>query len=226
MSQSFEKNQELIEFAYKELNLKIPKGHEEYERMISGICYDCWDKHLNFGRERAHQLSREYTQIPFQNDDVEAYNKARIGHLKKVLGRVNTATIEAPFTVDYGFNTYIGDNFYANFNLTILDSSIVQIGNDVECGPNVVLCCATHPTDPTERLSAKGEWSREIKIGNKVWLGANVTVLPGVTIGNGCVVGANSVVNKSLPPYSIAVGAPAKVIKKIPGYEDDKRYGI
>lgn len=216
MSTVTEKDQELIQFAYNHLKLNIPKGHQAYENMISGIPYTPWDEQLNLAREDAHQYAREYSQLSYRGKTIDQFNKERVDVLKKFIGEVKgTATIEAPFSVDYGFNTSIGNNFYANFNLTLLDSSIIRIGDDVEFGPNVVLCCAGHPTNPFERLSEKGEFSKQINIGNKVWLGSNVTVLPGVTIGDGVVVGANSVVNKDLPSYTVCVGAPCKVIKQI-----------
>lgn len=217
MSIKTEKDQQLIKFAYENLNIKhVPKGHEEYENMISGIPYDPWVRELNLAREDAHQYAREYSQISYRGKTIEEFNQARADFLKEFIGEVKgMPSIEAPLSVDYGFNTSIGSNFYANFNLSLLDSSIIKIGDYVEFGPNVVLCCASHPTNPIQRLSEKGEYSLPITIGDKVWLGANVTVLPGVTIGDGVVVGANSVVNRDLPAYTVCVGAPCKVIKHI-----------
>lgn len=218
MSVETEKDQELIEFAYKELNIKLPKGNDVYEKMISGMFYDCYDKDIHLARERAHQLAREYARIEFEDDDIETYSDKRLIALKSILGRVNTATIEAPFYVDFGFNIYLGDNFYANFNLTILDCSVVKFGNDCMCGPNVTITAATHSIDPIKRATTHGEWAKKVIIGNNVWLGANVTVLAGVTIGDGVVICAGSLVNKDIPAYSVAVGTPAKVVKKLEGY--------
>ncbi|KAH3673166.1 hypothetical protein WICMUC_003850 [Wickerhamomyces mucosus] len=216
MTQRFEKDQELIKYAYENLKLNVPKGHEEYEKMISGIAYDTLNRELQAGREEAHQSAREYSTLSFRGKSIEEFNQIRLDKLKTLFGEVKgEAVIEAPLSVDYGYNTSIGKNFYANFNLTILDSSIVKIGDFVEFGPNVVICCATHPLEPEERLSKDGEWSRSITVGNKAWIGANVTVLPGVTIGDGAVIGANAVVTRDVPSFSVSIGAPAKILQQV-----------
>ncbi|CCH40922.1 hypothetical protein BN7_456 [Wickerhamomyces ciferrii] len=219
MSSTSTKDQELIDFAYNHLNLNIPKGHDEYEKMISGIPYEAWNQQLQESREEAHQSAKEYSAISYRGKSIDEFNKERHDKLTSMFGKLkSSATIEAPLSIDYGINTYIGENFYANFNLTLLDSSIIKIGDFVEFGPNVVLCCATHPLESDERLAADGEWSRAITVGNRVWIGSNVTVLPGVTIGDGAVIGANSVVTRDIPSFSVSVGAPAKVKKQLKGY--------
>ncbi len=122
--------------------------------------------------------------------------------------------ITTPFYCDYGYNIEIGNNFYTNHNLTILDSNKIIIGNDVFIGPNCCLTAATHPLNYKERNEGL-ETAHPITIGNNVWLGAHVTVLPGVTIGNNVVIGANSLVNKDIPSNTVAVGNPCKVIKEL-----------
>ena len=138
--------------------------------------------------------------------------------LKEFLGECYEDTlIEPTFRCDEGYNTFIGKNFYANYGLTILDYDKVIIGDNVKFGPNVTLSTATHDLDYRIRNSdGDGDITgAPIKIGNDVWLGASVTVLPGVTIGNHAVIGAGSVVNKDIPDDCVAVGVPARVIKKL-----------
>ncbi|MDE5837117.1 MAG: sugar O-acetyltransferase, partial [Paramuribaculum sp.] len=107
------------------------------------------------------------------------------------------------------------DNFYANFNLVILDEAKVSFGDNVFIAPNCGFYTAGHPLDATSRNRGL-EYARPITVGNNVWIGAGVSVLPGVTIGDNCVIGAGSVVVKSIPPFSVAVGNPCKVVKTIP----------
>ena len=132
-----------------------------------------------------------------------------------MLGSVGeNVDIEDTFNCDNGKNIFIGNNFVANYNVTILDVKEVYIGNDVMIGPNTTITTVGHPISPKGRRQRLGVAS-EVKIGSDVWIGANVCVLPGVTIGNNVIVGAGAVVNKDIPDNSLAVGVPAKVIKKI-----------
>ena len=122
--------------------------------------------------------------------------------------------IEPNFYCDYGYNIEIGENFYSNHNLVILDPAKVIFGDNVFIGPNCGFYTASHPLEAEERN--KGiEMAKPIKVGNNVWFGGNVTVLPGVTIGDNCVVGAGSVVVKDIPANSVAVGNPCKLIRTI-----------
>ncbi|KAH7723994.1 hypothetical protein AAVH_08432 [Aphelenchoides avenae] len=122
--------------------------------------------------------------------------------------------VEGPFQCDYGYNIEVGDNFYANVNLVILDAVKVVMGDNVLLAPNVSIHTAGHPLD-VPRRRATMEIAHPVKIGNDVWIGAGATILPGVTIGDGCVIGAGSVVTKDVPANSLAVGVPAKVVKKL-----------
>lgn len=123
-------------------------------------------------------------------------------------------TIHSPFRCDFGFNIHIGENFVGNFNLTILDEAEVIIGDNVMIGPNCSLITITHDLNPAER--AKGLMrAKPIRIGNNVWIAANVTVLPGVAIGDNAVVGAGSVVTKDVPENVVVAGNPAKIIKEL-----------
>ena len=123
-------------------------------------------------------------------------------------------TIEQPFHCDYGYFITIGKNFYANYNLTILDTASVTIGDYVFIGPNVNIYAATHPLD-VERRNQNLEKGVPVKIGNNVWIGGNVTILPGVEIGDNTVIGAGSVVTKDIPSNVLAAGNPCKVIKEL-----------
>ncbi|OAA60377.1 Trimeric LpxA-like protein [Niveomyces insectorum RCEF 264] len=124
--------------------------------------------------------------------------------------------VEAPIHVDYGFNIATGKNVFINFNCTILDTCLVSIGSRTMIGPNVSLFASTHPIDPDLRNGTNGpELGGPITIGEDCWIGGNVTILPNVTIGDGCTIGACSVVTKDIPPYHLAVGSPARVIRKI-----------
>lgn len=122
--------------------------------------------------------------------------------------------VNQPFRCDYGCNIHIGNNFFANFNLTILDEASVTIGNNVFIGPNVSIYTACHPLEPQKRNTG-AEWAESVTIGNSVWIGGDVTILPGVTIGDNSVVGAGSVVTKDVSPYTVVAGNPAKVIKHL-----------
>ena len=123
--------------------------------------------------------------------------------------------VNQPFRCDFGCNIHVGENFFANFNLTVLDEAEVRIGNNAFIGPNVSIYTACHPLDaPTRNTFA--EWAEPVTIGDNVWIGGSVTILPGVTIGDNVVIGAGSVVCRDLPSDCVAAGNPAKVIKRIP----------
>lgn len=116
--------------------------------------------------------------------------------------------------LDYGCNVRLGDRVYSNFNLTILDCSIVTIGHRVMFGPNVSICAATHETDVQSRRD-NVEYAKPVTIGDDCWIGGSVVILPGVTIGEGTTIGAGSVVTKDIPAFSVAMGSPARVVKKV-----------
>lgn len=123
-------------------------------------------------------------------------------------------TIEQPFLCDYGHNIFLGEDFYANFNCVILDEAPVTFGNHVFVAPNCGFYTAGHPLDA--ELRNRGlEYARPITIGHNVWIGAQVCVLPGVTIGDNCVIGAGSVVTKDIPAHSLAVGNPCRVVRHL-----------
>ena len=138
--------------------------------------------------------------------------------LKELLAQSDEQTlIEPPFYCDDGKNIKVGKNFYANYNLMILDADKVTFGDRVVIGPNVTFCAAAHPIHPESRFheGAFPVLTAPITVGDDVWIGANVTVLMGVTIGSGSVIGAGSVVTRDVPPGVVAVGSPCRVLREI-----------
>ena len=189
----------------------------EKQKMLMGIIYNAEEACLIEERNRAKSLTKQYNESRQEDRD---HRKYLMGQIFGKLGQ--NVHIEAPFYLDYGYRTTIGDDFFSNFNLTILDGGGVEIGDRVFIGPNVGIYTANHPTDVRRR--EKGyEWALPVKIGNKVWIGGGVTILPGVTIGDNTVIAAGSVVTKDIPANVVAAGNPCKVIKEA---EEGDRYGI
>lgn len=190
----------------------------EKEKMIIGKLYDSSDYELTKLRQQAHKLSHKYNQTQ------ETNTKLRNKILKTLLPNCeNDIYLQGPIQFDYGIFTRIGKNFYANFNLTVLDCCPVTIGDNVFIGPNCCITTAMHPLLSTERnLQEKSdgsffiqEYAKPIIIGNNCWIASNVIVCGGVTIGNNCVIGAGSVVVKNIPDSFLAAGVPCKGIRKI-----------
>ena len=175
------------------------------EKMLAGELYLANDPDLVADRLRAKQLCHCYNQEPVHpNRQV----------LAELLGYETAAHLEAPLRCDYGYNIQLGRNVYANYNLTILDCALVTIGDNVFMAPNVVLSTAGHPVEVAPRI-AGWEFARPITIGDNVWLGAGVLVMPGVTIGAGTTVGAGSVVTRDIPAGVVAVGNPCRVLRAV-----------
>lgn len=188
---------------------------EDYERMISGMLYNSFVPELANGRFRARQLMDKYNRYFPPNATLDSLAKEREGILKEMMGKVGTGIfMEPPVYVDYGCNISIGERFYANFNTVILDCGIVTIGDRVMFGPFVSIFAATHETEVQSRRD-NIEYAREVKIGDDCWICGHVTILPGVTIGEGCTIGSNSVVTRDVPAWSVAMGSPARVVKKV-----------
>ena len=132
--------------------------------------------------------------------------------------------VTVPFYCDYGFNISVGENFYTNHNVTIPDGAKVTFGDNVFIAPNCVFSTAGHAIDSEQR--GRGlEIALSITIGDNVWIGTNVSVLPGVTIGSNTIIGAGSVVNRNIPDGVIAAGNPCRVIRKITD-ADKKKYPV
>lgn len=182
----------------------------EKEKMLKGMLYDAnYDPQLIEERLECKELCRDYNEL--RPKDIAGRNAL----LRKILGAAGDGLlVEQPFYCDYGYNIRVGKNFFANFNLVILDEAPVTFGDNVFVAPNCGFYTAGHPVDAPERNIGL-EYARPITVGDDVWIGAGVSVLPGVTIGSNCVIGAGSVVTRDIPSNSIAVGNPCRVIKTI-----------
>lgn len=177
--------------------------------MISGQMYNAGDEELGKDRDRCGDLCHDYNQLKTsQTEQCTAVMRQLLG------GCGNKFILRPNVWFDYGYNITIGENFFSNYNLVILDCAKVTFGDNVFIAPNCGFYTATHPTDAEQR-NADLEYALPITVGNNVWIGGGVTVLPGVEIGDNCVIGAGSVVVKSIPANSVAVGNPCKVIRKV-----------
>ncbi len=182
----------------------------EKEKMLLGEIYNAnYDEELIKERQIVKDLCYEYNKIK------PSSMNERKEKIKSILGKTkDNFLIEQPFVCDYGYNIEIGENFYANHNLVILDANKVKFGDNVFIAPNCGFYTAGHPINADMRKEGL-EYAKPIEIGNDVWIGGNVVVLPGVKIGNNVVIGAGSIVNKDIPSNSVAVGNPCRVIKEI-----------
>lgn len=190
----------------------------EEERIFNGGLFASEAPELIDKKRKAHRLSQEFNVL-FEDDA-----DARTEILRDLLGAIGEGTrMLGPIRFHYGCHTRIGSGCFMNFNFTVQDDAPVVIGNHCCFGPNVTIVTPQHPLLPDERRSIvcnDGQrrhvcYARPVTIGDDCWFGANVVVCPGVTIGDGCVVGAGSVVTRDLPPRSLAVGVPARVLRQI-----------
>ncbi|WBW71207.1 serine O-acetyltransferase [Schizosaccharomyces osmophilus] len=192
---------------------------KEYQKMIQGELYYAPDAELDEAREFAKAVARQYNDTlgnpkKLSNDELKKYRAAILSQVMSFEDDGSSVYMEPPINLDYGLHIHIGKNFYANNNCNYLDVAPITIGDNVLFGPGVQLCTATHPLDIATRNSAQ-ELAKPIKVGNNVWIGLSAVILPGVTLGDGCVIGAGSVVTKDIPPNTVAVGSPARVVKEI-----------
>lgn len=184
-------------------------ARSQYERMIAGDYYLADDPRMAQGAQRAVRLCAAYLAAYAVDADAARPLVAElIGDLAP------TAHIRPPLAVDYGAFISVGEGTFINSGLTALDVARITIGRDVQIGPNVQLLTPIHPLESRPRR-AKLEAARPITIEDNVWLGGGVIVLPGVTIGANSVIGAGAVVTKDVPPFSLAVGNPARVIREL-----------
>jgi len=188
----------------------------EKEKMLQGLPYLASEKELQQTR-----LHAQRTCFRYNNTDPK-----HLKERKSIIRGLFEATdalfcIEQPFYCDYGSNISIGNNFFSNYNLTILDCAKVTIGENVMLGPNVAIYTAGHPIHPETRNSGL-EYAFPVHIGNNVWIGGNTVINPNVTICDNTVIGSGSVVTRDIPANVIAVGNPCKVVREIT--EEDKKY--
>jgi maltose O-acetyltransferase len=181
------------------------------ERMLGGDLYLFNDPELAEENAVALDLTAAYNATTARQEPL------RRALLEPLLGSVGAETvIRPPLHVDYGSHLHVGARTFANFGLVALDVATITIGDDVQIGPNVQLLTPTHPVEPGPRRD-KWETAQPITIGDNVWLGGGVIVLPGVTVGENAVVGAGSVVTRDLPADVVAVGNPARVVRAVDG---------
>lgn len=182
----------------------------EKEKCHNGMLYDAnYDEELLRERDLCKDICYEYNSIR------PSMKKEREKIIRRLFGRTGKSfLIEQPFFCDYGYNIEIGENFYMNVNCVILDGAKVVFGDNVFIAPNCGFYSAGHPLDVEQRNKGL-EYAYPIRIGNNVWIGAGVSVLPGVSIGDNSVIGAGSVVNKDIPSGVLAVGNPCKVIREL-----------
>ncbi|MFC6202837.1 sugar O-acetyltransferase [Lactiplantibacillus nangangensis] len=185
------------------------------ERMLAGELYIADDAELGRESRRGKRLARIYSQTTENDGD---YRTELLSQLFNKIG--SNGYVEPPFHTDYGSNTTIGANFYANYDAIFIDVARITIGDNVFMGPRVGLYTAGHPID-AEIRAEQLEYGQPITIGNDVWFGGNVVVNPGVTIGSNVVIGSGSVVTKDIPDGVVAVGNPCHVLRKITDKDRD-----
>lgn len=186
------------------------------ELMLCGYPYRADDVLLSKERMRVRRLTKKY------NQSSPTSLKKRTKLLFKILGkRGDKCIIHPPFYCDYGYNIQVGENFFANYNCTMLDVNKIIIGKNVMLAPGVIITTAGHPIHPDIRNSGL-EYGKPIEIGDNVWIGANAVINPDVTIGNNVVVGSGSVVTSDIPSNVVCAGNPARIIRKIT--ESDKQF--
>ena len=189
----------------------------EYEKMVKGLIYNPGDEKIISEQLQYQDKLWEFNQLkPSQYSE-------KIKYLKEMFAECGeNCYIEPPLHANWGGKrVHLGNNVYANFNLTLVDDVDIYIGNDCLFGPNTVIATAGHPIDPELRARVT-QYNAEVHIGNNVWLGAGVIVMPGVTIGDNSVIGAGSIVTKDIPSNVVAFGNPCKVFREIG--ERDKKY--
>lgn len=182
----------------------------EKEKAKAGMLYNNnYDAELIAERLRCQSACQEYNALAVC--DLEG----RKAQIRKIVGEIGTDfCIEQPFHCDYGYNVHIGERFYSNYNLVILDEAEVTIGNDVFIAPDCGIYTAGHPIDHVLRNEGL-EYAKPITIGDNVWIGGGVKILPGARIGSNVVIGAGSVVTGEIPSNVVAFGVPCKPVKPI-----------
>lgn len=181
----------------------------ELEKLDSGLEYCFRDEEVDARKIHAVLGCQKLNAISVL--DYDAREKA----IRELFGSAGKDPVVLPvFNCDNGKNIHVGDNFLANYNVTILDIAPFYAGNDVMIGPNTLITTVNHPLTPMGRRKGLAQ-AKPVRIGSDVWIGGNVTILPGVTIGNNVVIAAGAVVTKDVPDNSLVGGVPAKIIREI-----------
>lgn len=211
----------MFDEAYDLYNVRLPesfariieenrrKKHTAWNKMLAGELYDASDDELLSRLMATRKKLHEFNSL--NPEDIDKQKET----IRSLLGSTGEKFhFNQPFRCDYGCNIHIGENFFANFNLTVLDEAVVTIGDNAFIGPNVSIYTACHPIEANHRNTLV-EWAEPVKIGDNVWIGGSVTILPGVTVGNNVVIGAGSVVTYDIPDNVVAAGNPACIIRQI-----------
>ena len=189
----------------------------EYEKAVNGKLFDAHSEEMIAIKHKAHELSREYGML-------DEYDSRRAEIIDEILGsHGERISFMGPFFFNYGINTHIGSDFFANVNFSCLDDGPVTIGDHVMIGPNVSIMASSHPLIPEEREAMRypdghvgmSEYAPAITIGSHVWIACGAIICGGVTIGDGAVIGAGSVVTKDMPSGFLCAGVPCKPIRPI-----------
>lgn len=188
----------------------------EEEKIFAGKMFDPRKQELKDIKHKAHIACQKFNAM----DEYDPQRSRVIGEILGKTGKVYY--FQGPVQFNYGCHTFIGENFFANFNLTVMDDGPIYIGDNVCFGPNVSLMATNHPLIAQERMgldeqgrTTMAEFAEEIRIGNNVWIACNATVIGGVTIGDNVVIGAGSVVTKDIPAGYLAYGNPARPVRSI-----------
>lgn len=181
----------------------------EKDKMLAGELYNASDPTLVAERLRARALCQKFNLLP-----ADALAQKRMDLLQELFGTFTDVQITAPFYCDYGYNIELGKNVYFNFNCVILDVARVKLGDNVLFGPAVQIYTALHPMNAQQRRKGL-EFAKPVTIGNDVWVGGGVIICPDVFIGDETVIGAGSVVTRSIPSGVFAAGNPCRVIRQL-----------
>lgn len=191
----------------------------ELEKLDAGLEYDFWDEGVNGRKLRAIRICAKLNAMP-QDDEA-----AREPVIRELLGAAGENPSVGPnFQCDYGLHITVGENFLTNYNVTILDIAPVKIGDYVMIGPNTLITTVGHPLSPLGRRKHLGQ-AKPVTIGDDVWIGGNVTILPGVSIGSNVVVAAGAVVTKDVPSNCVVGGVPARVLRELENDVEDENAG-
>jgi maltose O-acetyltransferase len=187
----------------------MERNRSEKEKMLAGSLYQAFGDELLGERQEAKRLCRLF------NSTTEEQMAERDALLRRLLGSCGeNAFVEPSFRCDYGYNIHVGDHFYANYDLIILDCCEVRIGHHCMIAPRVSIFTATHPLDAETRIAGY-EFAKPVTIGNKVWIGGHAVINPGVTIGHNVVIAAGAVVTKDVPDNVVVAGVPARIIRRL-----------